>query len=45
MSGVWFVALRDWQLTLFPVIPLSNVVAGILFAVIGMTSPVVFFMQ
>ena len=38
-------ALRDWQLTLFPVIPPDNVVAGILFAVIAVISPVVFFMQ
>ena len=35
MAFVWFFALQDWQLMLFHIIPLNNVVAGILFAVIG----------
>lgn len=35
LAVVWFVALSDWQLMLFHVIPFNNVVAGILFAVIG----------
>ena len=35
MAFVLFFALQDWQLMLFHIIPLNNVVAGILFAVIG----------
>ena len=30
MAFVWFFALQDWQLMLFHIIPLNNVVAGIL---------------
>lgn len=35
MSCVWFFFLEDWELLLFHIIPLNNVVAGIIFAVIG----------
>ncbi len=34
-GGVWIFALQDWELMLFHVIPINNVLAGIIFAVIG----------
>ena len=34
-SVVWFTALTDWELVLFYFIPLNNIVAGIIFAIIG----------
>ena len=34
-GGVWIFALQDWELKLFHVIPINNVLAGIIFAVIG----------
>ena len=34
-GGVWIFALQDWELMLFHVIPINNIVAGIIFAVIG----------
>ncbi len=37
-SVIWFTALSDWELLLFHIIPLNNVVAGIIFAVIGIFS-------
>lgn len=43
MAAVWFFALKDWELLLFHVIPLNNVVAGILFAVFGVLSLIVAF--
>ena len=44
-SGVWFFALQDWNLMLFHIIPLNNVVAGILFAVIGVIALVKGFLR
>lgn len=38
MAGVWFFALEGWELMLFHIIPLNNVVAGILFAILGVVS-------
>ena len=38
MAFVWIFALQDWQLLLFHVIPVNNIVAGIIFAVIGVVS-------
>ena len=34
----WFTVLSDWQLMLFRVIPINNVVAGIFFALAGVIS-------
>ena len=45
MAFVWFFALQDWQLMLFHIIPLNNVVAGILFAVIGVIALVKGFLR
>lgn len=43
MAAVWFFALEDWELLLFHVIPLNNVVAGIIFALFGVISLIVAF--
>ena len=45
MAFVWFFALQDWQLMLFHIIPLNNVVAGILFAVSGVIALVKGFLR
>ena len=45
MAFVWFFALQDWQLMLFHIIPLNNVVAGILFAMIGVIALVKGFLR
>ena len=37
-SVAWFTIYRDWELLLFHFIPLNNVVAGIIFAIIGVIS-------
>lgn len=37
-SVAWFTVYRDWELVLFHVVPLNNVVAGIIFAIIGVLS-------
>lgn len=37
-SVAWFTVYKDWELRLFYIIPLNNVIAGIIFAVIGVFS-------
>lgn len=38
LSVAWFTVYRDWELLLFHFIPLNNVVAGIIFAIVGVLS-------
>lgn len=44
-AAIWLFALSDWELLLFHVIPINNVVAGVIFGVIGIISLITGFLQ